>query len=99
MNNCSFVGKVYDHPVLQKEKATGAKFVILELVIEEVRKSRKGEYKKSYDKLYFEAWDSAAETICSRCPKGTLMSIESSARFDDEAQETYFRINSFKVLS
>lgn len=97
MNSCNFIGRVAEDPILENEN--GARVVRFLVDVEEIRKDRHGEKKKTYNTLGFEAWDSGAEVITSTCRAGTFIGIESSARFDPDSDEVYFRINSFKVLN
>lgn len=95
MNLCIFVGKIIEDPILEKENNI---HVVRFLVsVEEVKKDRHGEKVKAYNTLAFEAWDSGADAIYNACPKGTMIIIESSAKFDQETEEVYFRVNNFKV--
>lgn len=71
-----------------------------ELEVEEFRKDKSGEKKRSLVFLEFEAWDTAALAIEKYAEEGSLMLVESSARNyqSEEVIETYFRVNSFKIL-
>ena len=71
-----------------------------ELEVEEFRKDKSGEKKRSLVFLEFEAWDTAALAIEKYAEEGALMLVESSARNYQNAEviETYFRVNSFKIL-
>lgn len=97
MNSCNFVGKVVNgNPVLSDE--FGTKVVRFQLSIEEFRKDHTGIKKKMYNTLNFEAWDTGAEAIHSNCYDGSFMAVESSARYDDQTDETYFRVKNFRVI-
>jgi single-stranded DNA-binding protein len=96
MNCCNFIGKIVENPVLELEN--NAKVVRFLVSIEEGRRDKNGEKKKFYNVLGFEAWDTGAEAICANCEAGTLIGIESNARFDEDSQEVYFRVKNFKVF-
>lgn len=97
MNLCIFMGKIVEQPQLEIEN--NAKVVRFLVSVEEVRKdSKTGEKKKSYNTFGFEAWDTGAEAICSNCKAGTPIAIESNARYDEQVDEIYFRVKSFKVF-
>ena len=94
MNRCHFLGKVSDPPCLTTENGTSVVRFVLE--IEEYRKDRNGEKKRSVTYLDFEAWDSAALAIDKYSSKGCLMAVESIARRFHE--EVWFRVTNFKIL-
>lgn len=97
MNSCNFVGMIVESdPVLENEDGTSV--VRFFVSVEESRKDSNGSRKKMYTTLGFEAWDSGAEYICANCKKGTFISIESNARYDEENEEIYFRVKNFKVF-
>ena len=98
MNNCQFLGKLTHPPEIETEN--GVVVLRFELEIEEFRKDKNGEKKRSLIFLEFEAWDTAALAIEKYAEEGALMLVESSARNYQNAEviETYFRVNSFKIL-
>jgi single-stranded DNA-binding protein len=96
MNSCNFVGKVVDTPILQEED--GSKVVRFLVCIEEHRRDVSGLKKKMYTTLGFEAWDTGAEAISANCRAGDFIALESHARHDDNTDETFFRVKSFKVF-
>lgn len=98
MNNCQFLGKLTHQP--ETEIEDGVVVLRFELEIEEFRKDKNGDKKRSLVFLEFEAWDTAALAIEKYAEEGSLMLIESAARnFENqEVTETYFRVNSFKIL-
>lgn len=98
MNSCFFIGKIVGgDPTLAEEN--GSNVVRFNASIEEFRKDHKtGIKKKMYTTLNFEAWDTGAEAICSNCVDGTIIAIEASARYDEETDETYFRVKNFRAF-
>jgi single-stranded DNA-binding protein len=98
MNSCFFIGKIVGgDPALEQEN--GSTVVRFHVSIEEFRKDQKtGTKKKMYTTLNFEAWDTGAEAICNNCQDGTIIAIESSARYDEETEETYFRVKNFRAF-
>jgi single-stranded DNA-binding protein len=97
MNNCYFIGKLTDDPVLEKVDDVDA--VFFTLAIEDFRKNKSGQKVKRVDILNFEAWHTAAITICNNSKKGDLLAIECSARNSEYVEtDTIFRINNFKIF-
>lgn len=94
MNKCHFLGKVSQPPDLQHENGTSV--VRFTLEIEEYRKDKNGEKKRSVTYLDFEAWDSAAVAINKYAFNGCLMAVECIARKFHE--EVWFRVTNFKIL-
>ena len=98
------MGKLTETPQAYKDEETGATAIVFEVEIEEFRRDTKGEKRRTATYLNFEAWDTAALAIEKFAAKGSLISIESSARNvenedDPDFLDTYFRVNSFKILS
>ncbi|MAR66655.1 MAG: hypothetical protein CL833_05315 [Crocinitomicaceae bacterium] len=98
LNNCQFLGKLTHPP--ETETENGVVVLRFELEIEEFRRDKSGEKKRSLVFLEFEAWDTAALAIEKYAEEDSLMLVESSARNFQNAEivETYFRVNSFKIL-
>ena len=98
MNNCNFVGRLAADPEIRDVGST--KLATFSLAVEEYRKDKEGNKKKRVDFFEFEAWDTAALAIEKYAEEGALMLVESSARNYQNAEviETYFRVNSFKIL-
>ena len=98
MNNCQFLGKLTHPPITETEN--GVVVLRFELEVEEVRKDKNGDKKRSLVFLELEAWDTAALAIAKYADEGSLMLVESSARNyqEEDRVETYFRVNSFKIL-
>jgi len=94
VNKCHFLGKVSDPPCLKTENGTSVVRFVLE--IEEYRKDRNGDKKRSVTYLDFEAWDSAALAIEKYASQGCLMAVESIAR--KFHGEVWFRVTNFKIL-
>ena len=88
------MGKVSQPPDLQHENGTSV--VRFTLEIEEYRKDKNGDKKRSVTYLDFEAWDSAALAIEKYSSDGCLMAVECIARRFDE--EVWFRVTNFKIL-
>ena len=103
MNKCIFLGKLTHQPAVEIDQDTGTPVLVFELEIEEFRRDKVGNKKKTLTLLQFEAWDTAALTIEKYACEGDLMSVESSARSSyvdgQEYDFTYFRVTSFKILS
>lgn len=98
MNSCNFVGMISQQDILSLEQDGGSNVVRFYVDVEEYRKDSAGNRKKMYTMLPFEAWDTAAEYIINNCKVGTMLAIQSNARYDAEHDQTYFRINNFKVF-
>ncbi len=98
MNNCQFLGKLTHQP--ETETEDGVVVLRFELEIEEFRKDKNGDKKRSLVFLEFEAWDTAALAIEKYADEGSLMLVESTARNfqNEDITETYFRVTSFKIL-
>ncbi len=98
VNRCHFLGKLTHTP--QSETENGTPVLRFELEVEEFRKDKNGDKKRSLIFLEFEAWDTAALAIEKYADEGSLMLIESSARNEngEEDLQVYFRVNSFKIL-
>lgn len=94
LNRCHFLGKVSHVPCLSTEN--GASVVRFVLEIEEYRRDKNGEKKRSVTYLDFEAWDSAALAIEKYAFEGCLMAVESIAR--KLHGEVLFRVTNFKIL-
>jgi len=103
MNKCIFLGKLLHLPIVEIDQETGTPKLVFELEIEEFRRDKSGNKKRTLTVLEFEAWDTAALTIEKYASEGDLMSVESSARScyidGQEYDFTYFRVTSFKILS
>jgi len=97
MNKCIFLGRLTSPPEVYIDEDNNTPVVNFELEIEEFRRDNKGEKRRILTYLYFQAWDTAALTIEKWAKDGCLMSIESSARIDDD-YNTYFRVTNFKIL-
>ena len=98
MNNSHFLGKLTHPP--ETETENGVVVLRFELEVEEFRRDKNGDKKRSLVFLECEAWDTAALAIEKYAEEDCLMLIESSARnYESEGNaETYFRVNSFKIL-
>lgn len=92
MNNCTFVGKLLDDPVL--EKNDGVSYCNFWIIIEE--KKKKSVY------LEFEIWDTGADALSCIANKDSTLLIECVAKNIDGPNEdetsTIFRVNKFKVF-
>jgi len=98
MNNCVFIGTFVENPVLQKDNE-GVAVTAFVLEVDDFRKDKGGSKRKFSDTLDFQAWHTGAEVIVNSCKKGTLISVECVARYDEQADFTYFRVKNFKILN
>lgn len=98
MNNCVFIGVFTENPSLSKDQ-DGTSVTNFTLNVEDYRKDKNGSKRRFTDTLDFQAWHTGADAIVGSCKKGTLISVECVARYDDIDGFTYFRIKNFKVLS
>tara|TARA_R100001443_G_scaffold4277_2_gene12626 strand:+ start:29117 stop:29419 length:303 start_codon:yes stop_codon:yes gene_type:complete len=94
LNKCHFLGKVIEPPRLHDENGTSVVRFVLE--VEEYRRDKSGEKKRSVNYLDFEAWDSAAIAIERYAFDGCLMAVESIARRYEDI--VVFRVTNFKIL-
>tara|TARA_Y100001938_G_scaffold148665_1_gene233046 strand:+ start:1025 stop:1312 length:288 start_codon:yes stop_codon:yes gene_type:complete len=94
VNKCHFLGKVSHPPQLHSENGTSV--VRFTLEVEEYRRDKSGEKKRSVTYLDFEAWDSAAMAIEKYAFDGSLMAVECIARRPEEF--VVFRVTNFKIL-
>lgn len=103
MNKCIFLGKLTHQPVVEIDQDTGTPKLVFDLEIEEFRRDKSGNKKRTLTVLEFEAWDTAALTIEKYANEGDLMSVESSARSCyvacNDCDSIYFRVTSFKILA
>ena len=97
MNKCIFLGRLTSPPEVYIDVDNNTPVVNFELEIEEFRRDNKGEKRRMLTYLFFQAWDTAALTIEKWAKENSLMSIESTARVDDD-DNTYFRVTSFKII-
>ena len=100
MNKCHFLGKLTHKVEIDYEE--GTPYVRFELEIEEFRKDRGGDKKRSVVYLEFEAWDSAALAIQKYSDENNLIAVEAvdrNSEFQEEQTNVYFRVTSFKILS
>jgi len=97
MNSCVFVGTFINDPVLSKDD-DGTHLVNFTLEVEDYRKDKTGSKRRFVDVLDFQAWHTGAEAMCSGCKKGTVISAECVARYDEVEEVTYFRVKNFKVI-
>lgn len=97
MNSCNFFGSLTENPQLEEDN--GSRVVRFWFSVEEYRKDNKtGERKKIFTTVPCEIWDTGAEYIVNNCKEGTQILLETSARFDEEEEQVYFRVNSFRVI-
>jgi single-stranded DNA-binding protein len=97
MNKCIFLGRLTSPPEVYIDENNNTPVIDFELEIEEFRRDSKGEKRRMLTYLLFQAWDTAALTIEKWANEDSLMSIESTARIDDDGN-TYFRVTSFKII-
>tara|TARA_R110000744_G_scaffold92780_1_gene179533 strand:+ start:511 stop:822 length:312 start_codon:yes stop_codon:yes gene_type:complete len=103
VNKCHFVGKLTSEPEVEKEGGTPV--IRFELEVEEFRKDKGGDKKRSVVYLDFEAWDSAATAIERYAQQDSIMVVEAIARVDndvtddDDCPYVYFRVTSFKIIT
>jgi single-stranded DNA-binding protein len=97
MNNCVFVGSFTHDPVLSQDNE-GTYLTNFTLEVEDFRKDKSGSKRRFTDVLDFQAWHTGAEAMCSSCKKGTVISAECVARYDEFEEITYFRVKNFKVI-
>ena len=103
-NYCRFIGRLTDDPkVVEFENTNLCTFT---LAINEYRKEKSGEKKKTVNYFDFEAWDSGGETISRYCSKGDVIDLVASARnnswVDKSGQKRYstkFRVKEFKLFN
>lgn len=105
MNRCIFDGRLVRDPEL-KDLPNGAKVVNFTLAVNSSRKAKNGEILKDVSFFDFEAWDSGAEHIASKCKKGNALLVDCSAKMDKwqasdgtNRTKTKFRVNSFTQIS
>ena len=103
-NYCRFIGRLVENPkVVEFENTNLCTFT---LAINEYRKEKNGEKKKTVNYFDFEAWDSGGETISRYCSKGDIIDLVASARnnswVDKSGQKRYstkFRVKEFKLFN
>lgn len=98
MNSCVFIGTFLEQPHLSRDE-DGTSLTNFVLEVEDFRKDKTGHKRGFTDVLDFQAWHTGAEAICSNCKKGTLVSVECVARYDEAEDVTYFRVKNFRILS
>ncbi len=102
MNRCHFLGKLTSQPEIEMQDGTPV--IRFELEVEEFRRDKNGDKKRSVVYLDFEAWDSAATAIERYAQEDCIMVVESVARIDepedaDDCPYVYFRVTSFKIIT
>ena len=103
-NYCRFIGRLTDDPkVVEFEHTTLCTFT---LAINEYRKEKNGEKKKTVNYFDFEAWDTGATTIAKYTRKGDEIFVHASARpnnwTDKAGRKNYqvkFRVKEFKLFN
>ena len=103
-NYCRFIGKLIDDPkTVEFENTTLCTFT---LAVNEYRKEKNGEKKKSVNYFDFEAWDSGGAAINKHCSKGDIIDLVASARNNswvdkngNKRHSTKFRVKEFKLFN
>ena len=100
MNNCHFIGKLIEDPILVKHD--NVDLVYFKLAIEEFIKSKNGKKIRRVDVLTFEAWHTGAVTIAQNSRIGDILAVNAVARnYGEEAGEEElinFRVVNFKIF-
>ena len=103
-NYCRFIGKMVNNPKLVEFDATS--LCTFTLAINEYRREKNGEKKKTVNFFDFEAWDSGAETINEFCSKGDVIAVNAAARQQkwtnskgQDRQKVIFRVQNFRIFS
>ena len=103
-NYCRFIGRLVKDPQLIQLENT--ELVTFTLAINEYRKEKGGDKKKTVNYFDFEAWDSGAATLGKYCKKGDIVDVVTSAKnktwTDPEGNkrlQTLFRVKEFKLFN
>ena len=103
-NYCRFIGKMVNDPKLVEFDATS--LCTYTLAINEYRREKNGEKKKTVNYFDFEAWDSGGLAINKHCEKGDIIDLVASARnnswTDKNGEKRYatkFRVKEFKLFN
>ena len=103
-NYCRFIGRLTADPKLVNLDNT--QVVTFTLAINEYRKERGGDKKKTVNYFDFEAWDSGAVTLGNHCKKGDIVDVVTSAKNKswkdkdgNKRLQTRFRVKEFKLFN
>ena len=103
-NYCRFIGRLTADPKLVNLDNT--QLVTFTLAINEYRKEKGGDKKKTVNYFDFEAWDSGAVTLGNHCKKGDIVDVVTSAKnkswTDKDGKkrlQTRFRVKEFKLFN
>ena len=103
-NYCRFIGKMVNDPKLVEFDATS--LCTFTLAINEYRREKNGEKKKTVNYFDFEAWDSGATTLAQLCKEGDVVDVVTAARnhnwTDPQGNkkfQTRFRVKEFKLFN
>ena len=103
-NYCRFIGRLVKDPQLIQLENT--ELVTFTLAINEYRKEKGGDKKKTVNYFDFEAGDSGAATLGKYCKKGDIVEVVTSDKnktwTDPEGNkrlQTRFRVKEFKLFN
>ena len=96
MNKCHFLGRATSIHFWETDNC--ASVIEFSLEVEEFRKEKNGNKVRDLSCFNMEAWGSAAKALHQYLEEGGLLAVESIARNDGDAENTFFRITSFKIL-
>lgn len=94
MNHCNFNGRIVDELHLSEEN--NVKVLRFTMSVDQYRKKRTGKKFRDRNYLYFEAWDTGAQTIYDNCDVGDCLSAACTAR--NIGDKIVFRINEFTIF-
>ncbi|MDC0911129.1 single-stranded DNA-binding protein [Candidatus Marinimicrobia bacterium] len=95
MNNCVFLGRIADD--LQISEEFNTKVLRFKMSIDKYRKNKNGQKIRDRNFLFFEAWDTGAQTIYDHCEAGDSLVVNCTARSGNG--KVTFRVNEFKIVN
>ena len=95
MNNCVFLGRIAEDMNISEEFNT--KVLRFKMSIDKYRKNKSGQKIRDRNFLFFEAWDSGAQTIYDHCELGDSLVVNCTARSGNG--KVTFRVNEFKIVN
>jgi len=95
VNNCVFLGRIAEDMNISEEFNT--KVLRFKMSIDKYRRNKSGQKIRDRNLLFFEAWNSGAQTIYDHCELGDSLVVNCTARSGNG--EVTFRVNEFKIVN